>query len=104
MGTGGHSKTIEPWIKASFIIFKLQPHFKNFNRRVVKMSKLYFYDLGLASALLVLQKVKQLKFHPFKVNLLENMVIVKLLKQRLDKEKLITCIFGEKVRTMKLIL
>ncbi|AFU68884.1 ATP-binding protein, P-loop_NTPAse superfamily [Psychroflexus torquis ATCC 700755] len=89
--TGVDSKTIESWIgvlEASFIIFRLQPHHKNFNKRVVKMPKLYFYDVGLASALLGVQKAKQLEFHPFKGSLFENMVVVELLKQRLNKGKL----------------
>jgi predicted AAA+ superfamily ATPase len=91
METGVDSKTIESWIgvlEASFIIFRLQPHHKNFNKRVVKMPKLYFYDVGLASALLGVQKAEQLEFHPFKGSLFENMVIVELLKQRLNKGKL----------------
>lgn len=89
--TGVDSKTIESWIgvlEASFILFRLQPHHKNFNKRLVKMPKLYFYDVGLASALLGVQEAKQLEFHPFKGNLFENMVIVELLKQRLNTGKL----------------
>lgn len=89
--TGVDSKTIESWIgvlEASFIIFRLQPHHKNFNKRVVKMPKLYFYDVGLASALLGVQEAGQLEFHPFKGVLFENMVVVELLKQRLNKGKL----------------
>jgi predicted AAA+ superfamily ATPase len=89
--TGVDSKTIESWIgvlEASFIIFRLQPHHKNFNKRIVKMPKLYFYDVGLASALLGVQEAGQLEFHPFKGSLFENMVVVELLKQRLNKGKL----------------
>lgn len=87
---GVDSKTIESWIgvlEASFILFRLQPHHSNFNKRVVKMPKLYFYDVGLASALLGVQDANQLNLHPFKGNLFENMVIVELLKQRLNKGK-----------------
>jgi hypothetical protein len=85
---GVDNKTIESWIgilEASFILFRLQPHHRNFNKRVVKMPKLYFYDVGLASALLGVQDANQLEFHPFKGSLFENMVIVELLKQRLNK-------------------
>lgn len=85
---GVDNKTIESWIgilEASFILFRLQPHHRNFNKRVVKMPKLYFYDVGLASALLGVQHANQLEFHPFKGSLFENMVIVELLKQRLNK-------------------
>jgi len=31
----------------SFIIFLLPPHHRNFNKRVIKSPKLYFYDTGL---------------------------------------------------------
>nr|WP_262916294.1 ATP-binding protein [Aestuariivivens marinum] len=85
---GVDNKTIESWIsvlEASFVLFRLLPHHKNFNKRIVKMPKLYFYDVGLASALLGIQKADQLELHPFKGNLFENMVIVELLKQRLNK-------------------
>ena len=87
---GVDSKTIESWIgvlEASFILFRLQPHHSNFNKRIVKMPKLYFYDVGLASALLGAQDANQLDLHPFKGNLFENMVVVELLKQRLNKGK-----------------
>lgn len=87
---GVDSKTIESWIgvlEASFILFRLQPHTTNFNKRVVKIPKLYFYDVGLASALLGVQNDKQLNLHPFKGNLFENMVVVELLKQRYNKGK-----------------
>ncbi|WP_142784462.1 ATP-binding protein [Changchengzhania lutea] len=87
---GVDSKTIESWIgvlEASFILFRLQPHSSNFNKRVVKMPKLYFYDVGLASALLGVQNAKQLDLHPFKGNLFENMVVVELLKERFNKGK-----------------
>lgn len=88
--TGVDGKTIESWIgvlEASFIVFRLQPHHKNFNKRLVKMPKLYFYDVGLASALLGVQDEDQLNIHPFKGSLFENMVVVELLKQRLNKGK-----------------
>ena len=87
---GVDGKTIESWIgvlEASFILFRLQPHHNNFNKRIVKMPKLYFYDVGLASALLGVQNENQLKTHPFKGNLFENMVVVELLKQRFNKGK-----------------
>ena len=48
--TGVDNKTIAAWISVlenSFIIYRLQPHHRNFNKRTVKMAKLYFYDTGL---------------------------------------------------------
>ena len=52
---GVDSKTISSWIsvlESSFVVFRLQPYHENFNKRIVKMPKLYFYDTGLASALM----------------------------------------------------
>jgi len=78
-------KTIGSWIgvlETSFIAFRLQPYHQNFNKRIVKMPKLYFYDTGLALALLGVENTSQLGLHPFRGNLFENLVIVDFLKRR----------------------
>jgi uncharacterized protein len=78
-------KTIGSWIgvlETSFVVFRLNPYHKNFNKRIVKMPKLYFYDTGLAIALLGVENVSQLELHPFKGSLFENLVIVDFLKRR----------------------
>lgn len=82
--TGVDVKTIGSWIgvlEASFIVFRLQPFHKNFNKRIVKMPKLYFYDTGLAAALMGLNSDTQLALHPFRGSLFENLVVVDFLKQ-----------------------
>ena len=87
---GTNSKTIESWIgvlEASFIVYRLKPHHANFNKRIVKMPKLYFYDVGLATALLGIQHPQQLDLHPLKGNLFENMIVMELLKQRYNAGK-----------------
>lgn len=87
---GVDTKTIGAWIsvlEASFVLFRLQPYHKNFNKRIVKMPKLYFYDTGLASALLGIQNSNQIDVHPFRGSLFENMVIVDVLKTRFNKAK-----------------
>jgi len=87
---GVDTKTISAWIgvlETSFVLFRLQPHHKNFNKRIVKMPKLYFYDTGLAAALLGVQNSNQLALHPFKGALFENMVVVDFLKTRFNKAK-----------------
>lgn len=81
-------KTIGSWIgvlETSFIVFRLQPYHKNFNKRIVKMPKLYFYDTGLAVALLGLENESQIMLHPFRGNLFENLVVVEFLKRRYNK-------------------
>ena len=87
---GTDSKTIESWIgvlEAGFIAYRLKPHHANFNKRVVKMPKLYFYDVGLATALMGIQHPQQLDLHPLKGNLFENMVVMELLKERYNTGK-----------------
>ena len=88
MEVGVDIKTIGSWIgvlEASFIVFRLQPFHRNFNKRIVKMPKLYFYDTGLATALLGIENVSQLTLHPFKGSLFENLVIVEFLKKQFNR-------------------
>lgn len=82
--TGVDAKTIGSWLsvlESSFVVFRLQPHHANFNKRIVKMPKLYFYDTGLLSSLLGLQNPDQLTFHPLTGNIFENMAVTELMKQ-----------------------
>ncbi len=88
--TGVDNKTISAWIgvlETSFVLFRLRPYHKNFNKRVVKMPKLYFYDTGLASALLSIQNSSQIDLHPFRGALFENMIVSDILKTRFNKAK-----------------
>lgn len=85
---GVDSKTIASWLsvlESSFIIHLLQPHHQNFNKRIVKMPKLYFYDTGLVCSLLGITKATQLNLHPLKGNLFENLVVSELVKERFNK-------------------
>lgn len=82
--------TIKSWLSVleqSFIIFFLQPHHRNFRKRLVKMPKLYFYDTGLASYLLGLETQKQLQTHYLRGGLFENFVIAELMKFRVHRGK-----------------
>lgn len=77
--------TAKAWIsilEASFIVFLLRPHYKNFGKRLVKMPKLYFYDTGLVCFLLEIQNKAQLNNHALKGNIFESMVISELIKYR----------------------
>lgn len=85
---GVDSKTVASWLsllESSFILFRLQPHYVNFNKRLVKMPKLYFYDTGLAAALLGITQQSHLAQHPLRGALFENFIITELLKNRLNK-------------------
>jgi uncharacterized protein len=81
-------KTISAWLallESSFILFRLQPHHKNFNKRLVKMPKLYFYDTGLAAALMGIESSEQIQFHAMRGALFENLVILEFLKKRWNR-------------------
>ncbi|OHD68453.1 MAG: AAA family ATPase [Spirochaetes bacterium RBG_16_49_21] len=70
--------TARAWIsvlEASYIVFLLQPHFKNFGKRLVKTPKLYFFDTGLAAQLLNIQDPEHLAIHPQRGGLFESFVI-----------------------------
>lgn len=85
---GVDSKTIASWLgvlESSFIIHLLQPHHRNFNKRIVKMPKLYFYDTGLVCSLLGITKSAQLNLHPLKGPLFENFIIGELIKEKFNK-------------------
>lgn len=76
--------TARSWLsilEASFIVFLLRPHHKNFNKRLVKQPKLYFYDTGIASYLLGIHNPEDLVIHFMKGALFENYVVTELVKQ-----------------------
>lgn len=80
--------TARQWLtilEASYILFTLQPYYQNFNKRLMKMPKLYFYDTGLACTLLGLEKEEQLKTHYLKGALFENLMILEILKTRMNQ-------------------
>lgn len=85
---GVDSKTIKSWIgilEASFILYLLPPYHRNFDKRIVKSPKLFFYDTGLACSLLNIRSAEQLNQHFAKGALFENMIITELLKSELNK-------------------
>lgn len=80
---GVDGKTIDSWLgvlEQSFIIRILHPYYKNFNKRVVKMPKLYFTDTGLACTFLGIRNKEQLSWHPLFGSLFENLIISDLIK------------------------
>lgn len=81
-------QTINRWLsvlETSFIVYKLRPYHQNYNKRIVKSPKFYFYDTGLACALLNLRNVEDLNRHFAKGALFENFVINEILKNQLNK-------------------
>ncbi len=85
---GIDNKTIQSWIgilESSFIIYLLKPHFKNFNKTIVKRPKIYFYDTSLICSLLRITTTKHLETHPLRGFIFENMVITEFVKQRTNQ-------------------
>lgn len=76
--------TVKAWLsvlEASYAIFLLQPYYKNFNKRLVKSPKLYFYDTGLVCSLLGISNAEQLTTFYMRGELFENMVIAEYAKK-----------------------
>ena len=82
--------TINNWfstLAASYIAYMLPPYYENIGKRLTKTPKIYFYDTGLACYLLGIENEDQLKNHPLRGNLFENMVINEAMKNRFNQGK-----------------
>ena len=82
---GINYKTVSSWIsilEASFIVYLLKPHYKNFSKRLVKQSKLYFFDTGLLCSLLDIQNPVQLNSHYLRGNIFESYIVTEYIKIR----------------------
>lgn len=76
--------TIKGWLsilEATFIAYRLPPFYKNFNKRIIKSPKIYFYDTGLVCSLLGIKNKEQLQTHPFFGSIWENFCISEMVKQ-----------------------
>ena len=77
--------TVQAWLsvlESSYIIFRLSPYYKNFNKRIIKSPKLYFYDTGLAAYLLGITKPDDVNSHFAKGALFENLIISEMIKYK----------------------
>ncbi len=80
--------TAKSWmsvLEASYIVFLLRPYHENFNKRLVKAPKLYFYDTGLVCWLLGIRKSEQLDTHPLRGSIFETYVVAELRKSFLNR-------------------
>ncbi len=86
--TGISQTTARQWLsllEASYIGFRLQPYFANISKRLIKTPKFYFYDVGLAAHLMGISDAGQLRNHPLRGMLFENMVVVETKKYFLNQ-------------------
>ena len=76
--------TAKAWLsllESSYIVFLLQPYHQNFNKRLIKSPKLYFYDTGLLTHLLGIRAAEELEQDRLKGNIFENMILAEFQKQ-----------------------
>jgi uncharacterized protein len=84
---GIDQKTATHWLailQASFVVYLLRPYYNNYNKRLTKTAKLYFYDTGLACSLSGIENARQLTNHPLKGQLFENLLVIEALKKRMN--------------------
>ena len=80
--------TVKAWLsllESSYIIYLLQPYHRNFNKRLIKSPKLYFYDTGVVSSLLRINDPAMLSTHYLYGALFENLVISEIIKSQVHR-------------------
>jgi len=80
--------TARSWLsilEASYIVYLLKPHHQNFNKRLIKSPKIYFYDSGLLSYLIGISDPDTLLTHASRGQVFETWVISELLKGRFNR-------------------
>ena len=82
--------TARSWLsilEASYVIYLLRPHHKNFRKRIVKSPKLYFYDTGIACSLLGVERQEELLSHYLRGGLFECFILSELAKNEFNRGK-----------------
>ena len=80
--------TAKSWLsilESSYILFRLQPYHRNFNKRLIKSPKLYFYDTGVACSLLGIREQEQVNLHYMKGSLFKNLILNEFLKRSFNR-------------------
>ncbi len=75
--------TAKSWLsvlQTSYICFLLEPHYRNFSKRLIKSPKLYFMDTGLLCYLLRIKSPDQISSYPLIGSIFENWVVSEIKK------------------------
>lgn len=72
-------------LEASFLVVLLHPHFRSFNKRLIKSPKLYLTDTGLLCYLLRIRSAEELRTHSARGAIFESFVVMELLKSSLHR-------------------
>ena len=67
-------------LEASFLVYRLKPFHKNYNKRIVKNPKLYFTDTGLVCSLLGLRRKDEINYHFLKGSIFETFILTEFIK------------------------
>jgi hypothetical protein len=76
--------TVRAWLsilESSYLVYQLPPYYRNFNKRLVKSPKLYFYDTGLLCFLLGIKTTEQLALIEHKGAIFENFICNEYMRQ-----------------------
>lgn len=86
---GVSSVTVSEWLSllvSSYIIFELPPYFRNQGKSLTKNKKVYFYDTGLLSHLLMIKDEMTIENNLQKGALFENLAISEFMKKSLIED------------------
>ena len=84
------STTAKKWLsilECSFIIKLLRPHYKNFNKRLIKSPKIYFTDTGLMCHLLKIRSSDELRKSDMRGPVFETWVINEFIKNYYNRRR-----------------
>lgn len=93
---GLDNKTINSWLgvlEVSFVAFRLPAFYQNFNKRILKTPKVYFYDSGVLCNLLGIRKSSDLNLHFARGQVFENLIITEIIKNELNHGRHPSCYF-----------
>lgn len=74
-------------LEASYIVFRLQPYYRNLNKRLVKTPKLYFYDSAIVCRLLGIDSPQHLELHSSRGAIFEGFILAEIIKHYLAAGK-----------------
>jgi len=67
-------------LRAAYVVELLPAYHRNFNKRITRSPKLHFHDTGLLCHLLGIRDVEQLRTHPLRGMVFENLVVAEVRK------------------------
>ncbi len=78
-------QTVRSWLsilETSFLFYTLPPYHQNFNKRIIKMPKLYCYDTGLLCSLLGISEPEHIATHFAQGAIMENYILGEVLRAK----------------------